>query len=321
MAATARLAAPKTVYAFPGQGIQSKGMGMEVRARSKAARKVWDKADKFTRDTLGFSVLHVVRDNPTSLIASGVHYEHPEGVLYLTQFTQVAMATTAAAQVAEMRSRARSSKGRSPAVTPSVSTPRWPACPVSSSSKVCWRRCSTAAPRCTTSCRATSEAAPTTGWPRSGRRRSTSPTTTSRTSSPRSPSAQVNSSQIVNFNLRGSQYAIAGTVRGLEALEEEVERRREISGGKRSFILVPGIDVPFHSSVLRVGVDDFRRSLERVLPRDRDPELVVGRYIPNLVPRPFTAGPRFHPGDPRSGAGRAARRDSRRLRHLAQRAA
>ena len=103
MSATARLAAPKTVYAFPGQGIQHKGMGMEVRARSKAARKVWDTADKFTRDTLGFSVLHVVRDNPTSIIASGVHYHHPEGVLYLTQFTQVAMATVAAAQVAEMR--------------------------------------------------------------------------------------------------------------------------------------------------------------------------------------------------------------------------
>ncbi|MBV8860725.1 MAG: DUF1729 domain-containing protein, partial [Mycobacterium sp.] len=103
MSATAQLAAPKTVYAFPGQGIQHKGMGMEVRARSKAARKVWDSADKFTRETLGFSVLHVVRDNPTSLIASGVHYQHPEGVLYLTQFTQVAMATVAAAQVAEMR--------------------------------------------------------------------------------------------------------------------------------------------------------------------------------------------------------------------------
>ncbi len=103
MSATARLASPKTVYAFPGQGIQHKGMGMEVRARSKAARKVWDSADRFTRDTLGFSILHVVRDNPTSLIASGVHYDHPEGVLYLTQFTQVAMATVAAAQVAEMR--------------------------------------------------------------------------------------------------------------------------------------------------------------------------------------------------------------------------
>ena len=71
-------------------------------------------------------------------------------------------------------------------------------------------------------------------------------------------------------------------------LEEEVERRREISGGKRSFILVPGIDVPFHSSVLRVGVADFRRSLERVMPRDKDPDLIIGKYIPNLVPRPFT---------------------------------
>ena len=92
----------------------------------------------------------------------------------------------------------------------------------------------------------------------------------------------------MNFNLRGSQYAIAGTVRGLEVLEEEVEKRREISGGKRSFILVPGIDVPFHSSVLRVGVADFRRSLERVMPRDQDPDLIIGKYIPNLVPRPFT---------------------------------
>ena len=75
MSATAQLAAPKTVYAFPGQGIQHKGMGMEVRARSKAARKVWDTPTS-SPATLGFSVLHVVRDNPTSLIASGVHY-HP----------------------------------------------------------------------------------------------------------------------------------------------------------------------------------------------------------------------------------------------------
>src|SRR5271156_3760439 len=99
--------------------------------------------------------------------------------------------------------------------------------------------------------------------------------------------------EIVNFNLRGSQYAIAGTVRGLEALEAEVERRRELSGGRRSFILVPGIDVPFHSSVLRVGVADFRRSLERVMPRDQDPDLIVGRYIPNLVPKPFTLDREF----------------------------
>ena len=51
---------------------------------------------------------------------------------------------------------------------------------------------------------------------------------------------------------------------------------------------MPGIDVPFHSRVLRVGVAEFRRSLDRVLPRDKDPDLIIGRYIPNLVPRPFT---------------------------------
>ncbi len=288
MSATARLAAPKTVYAFPGQGIQSKGMGMEVRARSKAARKIWDRADKFTRETLGFSVLHVVRDNPTSLIASGVHYEHPEGVLYLTQFTQVAMATTAAAQVAEMREQGAFVEG---AIACGHSVGEYTALACVSG---------------VIELEGLLEAVFHRGSkmhdivPRDERGRSNYRLAAIRPSQIDLADDDVKDFvdeiaertgeflQIVNYNLRGSQYAIAGTVRGLEALEEEVERRREISGGKRSFILVPGIDVPFHSSVLRVGVDDFRRSLERVLPRDRDPELVVGRYVPNLVPRPFS---------------------------------
>ena len=288
MSATARLAAPKTVYAFPGQGIQSKGMGMEVRARSKAARKVWDTADNFTRETLGFSVLHVVRDNPTSLIASGMHYEHPEGVLYLTQFTQVAMATVAAAQVAEMREQGAFVED---AIACGHSVGEYTALACVSGAyeleallDVVFHRGSKMHDIV----------------PRDERGRSNYRLAAIRPSQIDLDDADVTSFvaeisertgeflQIVNFNLRGSQYAIAGTVRGLDALEEEVERRREITGGKRSFILVPGIDVPFHSSVLRVGVADFRRSLERVMPRDKDPRLIVGRYIPNLVPRPFT---------------------------------
>ncbi|ORA52118.1 3-oxoacyl-ACP synthase [Mycolicibacterium chubuense] len=288
MAATAQLAAPKTVYAFPGQGIQSKGMGMDVRARSKAARKVWDIADKFTRETLGFSVLHVVRDNPTSLIASGVHYHHPEGVLYLTQFTQVAMATVAAAQVAEMREQGAfvedaiacgHSVGEYTALACVSGVYELPAL-----LEVVFHRGSKMHDIV----------------PRDAQGRSDYRLAAIRPSQIDLADADVKDFvaniaartgeflEIVNFNLRGSQYAIAGTVAGLEALEEEVERRREISGGKRSFILVPGIDVPFHSSVLRVGVADFRRALERVMPRDADPEMLVGRYIPNLVPRPFT---------------------------------
>jgi fatty acid synthase len=288
MSATARLAAPKTVYAFPGQGIQHKGMGMEVRARSKAARKVWDSADKFTRETLGFSVLHVVRDNPTSLIASGVHYHHPDGVLFLTQFTQVAMATVAAAQVAEMREQGAFVEGAI-ACGHSVGEYTALACvsgvyELEALLEVVFHRGSKMHDIV----------------PRDELGRSNYRLAAIRPSQIDLDDADVKDFvaeisertgeflEIVNFNLRGSQYAIAGTVAGLEALEEEIERRREITGGKRSFILVPGIDVPFHSSVLRVGVADFRRSLERVMPRDKDPELIIGRYIPNLVPRPFT---------------------------------
>ncbi|MGV0646283.1 fatty acid synthase subunit beta domain-containing protein [Mycolicibacterium sp. XJ2546] len=288
MSATAQLAAPKTVYAFPGQGIQSKGMGMEVRARSKAARKIWDSADKFTRDVLGFSVLHVVRDNPTSLIASGVHYHHPEGVLYLTQFTQVAMATVAAAQVAEMREQGAFVEGAI-ACGHSVGEYTALACVIG-----------------VYKLEGLLEAVFHRGSkmhdivPRDAQGRSDYRMAAIRPSQIDLDDADVGTFideisqrtgeflQIVNYNLRGSQYAIAGTVAGLEALEEEVEKRRQITGGKRSFILVPGIDVPFHSSVLRIGVNDFRRALERVMPDETDPELVVGRYIPNLVPRPFT---------------------------------
>lgn len=288
MSATAQLAAPKTVYAFPGQGIQHKGMGMEVRARSKAARKVWDSADRFTRETLGFSVLHVVRDNPTSLIASGVHYHHPDGVLFLTQFTQVAMATVAAAQVAEMREQGAFVEGAI-ACGHSVGEYTALACvsgvyELEALLEVVFHRGSKMHDIV----------------PRDHLGRSNYRLAAIRPSQIGLDDAEVKQFvadiaadtgeflEIVNFNLRGSQYAIAGTVRGLEALEEEVERRREITGGKRSFILVPGIDVPFHSSVLRVGVADFRRSLERVMPRDANPDLLIGKYIPNLVPRPFT---------------------------------
>ncbi|MEZ0338789.1 fatty acid synthase subunit beta domain-containing protein [Mycobacterium sp. pV006] len=288
MAASAQLAAPKTVYAFPGQGIQSKGMGMEVRARSKAARQIWDKADKFTRETLGFSVLHVVRDNPTSLIASGVHYHHPEGVLYLTQFTQVAMATTAAAQVAEMREQGAFVED---AIACGHSVGEYTALACVSGVyelegllEAVFHRGSKM-----------HDIVPRDAMGRSNYRMAAiRPSQIGLDDDDVKDFIEEVSSrtgeflEIVNYNLRGSQYAIAGTVRGLEELEAEVERRRELTGGKRSFILVPGIDVPFHSSVLRVGVDDFRRALDRVMPHGKGPELVIGRYIPNLVPRPFT---------------------------------
>ncbi|WP_024802805.1 type I polyketide synthase [Nocardia sp. BMG51109] len=288
MTATGRLAAPKTVYAFPGQGIQSKGMGLDARSRSKAAKEIWDRADKHTREALGFSILAVVRDNPTYLKARGVEYRHPQGVLHLTQFTQVAMATLGVAQVAELRESGAFVEG---AMLAGHSVGEYNALaavagvlPLEAVLEVVFQRGS-----------AMHELVPRDAQGRSDYRMAAI-----RPSQIGLPDAEVigfigeigaragEFLEVVNLNLRGSQYAIAGTVRGLEELETEIERRRAEFGGKRAFVLVPGIDVPFHSTVLREGVPEFRNRLADLLPANVDPEILAGRYVPNLVPRPFS---------------------------------
>ncbi|MEV0251147.1 fatty acid synthase subunit beta domain-containing protein [Nocardia sp. NPDC050712] len=287
MTATGRTAAPKTVYAFPGQGIQRKGMGLDARSRSKAAKEIWERADKHTRDALGFSILAVVRDNPTYLKARGVEHRHPDGVLHLTQFTQVAMAVLGVAQVAELREAGAYVEG---AMLAGHSVGEYNALaavagvlPLEAVLEVVFQRGS-----------AMHELVP-----RDAKGRSDYRMAAIRPSQIGLPDAEVigfvsgigeqvgEFLEVVNLNLRGSQYAIAGTVAGLEALETEIDRRRAEFGGKRAFILVPGIDVPFHSTVLRKGVPEFRHKLGQLLPADLDPAVLLGRYIPNLVPRPF----------------------------------
>ena len=288
MSATGVLAAPRTVYAFPGQGIQSKGMGLDARSRSKAARDVWDRADKHTRAALGFSILAVVRDNPTTLVAGGTTYNHPDGVLYLTQFTQVAMATLGVAQIAELKESGGFVDG---AITCGHSVGEYnalAACagvlPLEAVLEVVFQR---------------GEAMHHL-VPRDDKGRSDYRMAAIRPSQFGLADSDVTAFvddmsartgeflEVVNLNLLGSQYAIAGTVRGLESLEAEIDRRRAEFGGKRSFIVVPGIDVPFHSTVLRAGVPEFRTKLDELLPAHIDPEILVGHYIPNLVPRLFS---------------------------------
>ncbi|MGL4306445.1 MAG: fatty acid synthase subunit beta domain-containing protein, partial [Mycobacteriaceae bacterium] len=288
MVASGLLDPPKTVYAFPGQGIQHKGMGLDSRSKSKAAREIWDRADKHTRSALDFSILAVVRDNPTTLKAQGVQYHHPDGVLFLTQFTQVAMATLAVAQVAELREigafvedniTCGHSVGEYNALAAVVGV-----LPLEAVLEVVFQRGS-----------AMHALVPRDELGRSNYRLAAirpSQLEIDDDSVAEFISEVATKSEefleIVNYNLRGSQYAIAGTVRGLEHLEHEVTRRLAITGGKRAFILIPGIDVPFHSSVLRKGVPEFRNRLENLLPREIDPALLIGRYIPNLVPRLFS---------------------------------
>lgn len=291
--ASGRLAAPVTAYAFPGQGIQHAGMGMEGYRRSPAAKDVWDRADAHTRAALGFSILHVVRDNPTEVVAADATHRHPDGVLFLTQFTQVAMAVLAAAQMAELREAGVYVDG---AVVAGHSVGEYNALAAVSGVisleaviEVVFQRGSVMH----------------TLVPRDADGRSNYRLAAIRPSQIDLADDEVRGFidglaaesgeflEIANYNLRGSQYAIAGTVRGCQLLEEEVERRRAAVGGRAAFVLVPGIDVPFHSAPLRDGVDDFRARLEELLPASIDPAILEGRYIPNLVARSFELTPEF----------------------------
>ncbi|MDN5757025.1 MAG: DUF1729 domain-containing protein, partial [Tomitella sp.] len=288
MVAGGVLDAPRPVYAFPGQGIQHKGMGLSARAGSPAAKDVWERADKHTRESLGFSILAVVRDNPTTLTAKGERYTHPDGVLFLTQFTQVAMATLACAQVAELREAGAFVEG---SLFAGHSVGEYNALaavaqvlPLEAVLEVVFHRGSAMHHLV----------------PRDSQGRSDFRLGAIRPSQAGIADDDVTDYidemsertgeflQVVNYNLRGAQYAIAGTVAGLGVLEEDIDGRRKARGGKKAFILVPGIDVPFHSRVLRDGVPEFRRTLEKLVPHDIDTSILVGRYVPNLVPRAFT---------------------------------
>ncbi len=282
---SAVVAPPRTVYVFPGQGIQSQGMGMEAYARSAAARSVWDRADAITRERMGFSILEVVRDNPTSIDAVGTTYRHPAGVLHLTQFTQVAMATLA------QRDRLRAARGggvrprggRRGALGRRVQRPRGlqrrPHARGSHRAGLRpWARHARPGPaRRRRQLRVPPGRGPTASGgaqPRRGRGAS-------------SPALLTDTGalcEIVNHNLRGKQYAVAGTLESLGELERRIGPGQP---GRAPMLLVPGIDVPFHSSALLGGVQGFRKQLIAKLPDHIDTEALVGRYIPNLYPHVF----------------------------------
>jgi len=121
--------------------------------------------------------------------------------------------------------------------------------------------------------------------------------------------------EIVNLNVRNSQYVCAGDLRALDLLQHVCDAvkagRATVSGlaglvaelapgygGKpaasvalaRGSATVPlaGVDVPFHSSFLRPRMEAFRRVLLANLEAGRiRPERLVSKYIPNVMGRPF----------------------------------
>lgn len=290
---TATTAAPSAAYVYPGQGIQSQGMGLNERASSKAVADVWERADVHTRKVLGFSILALVRDNPTELTAKGVTYRHPEGVLNLTQFTQVALATLAFAQTARLREAgavvdgayfAGHSLGEYNALSAYAGT-----IDLETVLELVFHRGATMHNLV----------------PRDEHGRSNYQMGALRPNQFGVGHDEVKAYvegvaeqsgeflEIVNYNLSGQQYAIAGTIKGLAALAADAGERARKAGGKGPFMLVPGIDVPFHSAVLHDGVPEFRERLTELLPKEIDYRGLEHKYIPNLVAMPFELSQAF----------------------------
>ena len=276
-----------TAYVYPGQGIQAPGMGLDEMNSSKAAREVWERADAHTRAELGFSVINLVRDNPTEMTARGVTYRHPDGLLNLTQFTQVALATVAMATTARLSEAgalvedaafAGHSLGEYTALSAYGRV-----MPVETTISIVFQRGSTMHTL------VERDADGASNYRMGALRPNQAGIGADRVEEYVASVAQASGEflQIVNFNLAGVQYAVAGTIRGLEALAADARARAAERGGKNPFMYVPGIDVPFHSEVLRPGVPEFRERLLALIPHDLDYERLVGRYVPNLVARPF----------------------------------
>ncbi|NEG90181.1 DUF1729 domain-containing protein [Bifidobacterium aerophilum] len=285
---TAVTRAPISAFVYPGQGIQKQGMALDERAKSAAARDVWERADRLTRSKLGFSILALVRDNPKELTANGVAYRHPDGLLNLTQFTQVALATVAFAQTARLREAgadlwpsyfAGHSLGEYNALSSFAGV-----IPLETVLELVFHRGSTMHHLIDRDAQGRSNYRM--GALRPNQFGVGDDGVREYVESVAKASGEF--LEIVNYNLAGQQYAIAGTIAGLKALQADASRRAKEYGGKPPFMLVPGIDVPFHSTLLRKGVPEFRDKLDALLPQHIDYRgRLVGRYIPNLVAVPF----------------------------------
>ncbi|PAU67719.1 fatty-acid synthase [Bifidobacterium criceti] len=286
--ATAITRAPISAFVYPGQGIQQQGMVLDERAQSPAARDVWERADKLTRERLGFSILAVVRDNPKELTANGVTYRHPEGLLNLTQFTQVALATVAFAQTARMHEAGADIR---PSYFAGHSLGEYNALssfahviPLETVLELVFHRGSTMHHLIDRDAQGRSN------YRMGALRPNQFGVDDAHVRDYVASVAQASGEflEIVNYNLAGQQYAVAGTIAGLKALKADAARRVAEYGGKPAFMLVPGIDVPFHSTLLRKGVPEFRDKLDALLPAEIDYRgSLEGLYIPNLVAAPF----------------------------------
>ncbi|OGE55204.1 hypothetical protein PENARI_c004G09587 [Penicillium arizonense] len=359
LSAQASIEQPKTAYVFTGQGSQEPGMGMALYESSLSAQEIWKTADEFFENTYGFSITHIVRNNPKELTvhfggsrgrairenyisltfdavdddgkttcqpvfpnitrSSRFHrFRSVDGLLHETQFTQPALALMEIARFEDMRRRgvveeasqfAGHSLGEYVALTAMGR--------IFSVQKVAGL----------VFYRGLSMQNAVQQDPQGATQYSmcaVNPTRVSKTFSQDDLKwcvAEIARQtggllEIVNYNVLHLQYVCAGDLRGLATLTELMNALASRSLGMQSkpdiqrfiqeslagldirtgpVVLQRGratiplkVNVPFHSSLLRPGVQSFRQFLSRNLAESSiQPDRLVGKYIPNLTARPF----------------------------------
>ncbi|EGN98830.1 hypothetical protein SERLA73DRAFT_168429 [Serpula lacrymans var. lacrymans S7.3] len=354
---SAEVAQPATVYVFTGQGSQEPGMGMDLYNSSPAARAVWDGADAHLLAVYGFSIIEIgqaIRQRymdmtydtmdkdgnvKTLPLFSDIDvrtpkytFSHPNGLLFATQFAQIALVVTEKAAFEDMRDKgfvqkdcafAGHSLGEYSALASIADVLH-----ISALVDVVFYRGITMQRAVERDAENRSNYAMC----------AVNPSRISKTFSDAALREVVDTIasrtgsllEIVNYNVEGQQYVCAGELVALQTMTNvlnylkiqkidiakltesfSVEKVKEMLGDivmesfgrakeqqvaegyiklDRGFATIPlaGIDVPFHSRYLWAGVMPFRAYLSKKINASLlNPDMLIGKYIPNLVARPF----------------------------------
>ncbi|AOA61009.1 Fatty acid synthase subunit beta [Komagataella phaffii CBS 7435] len=89
----AEIEQPVSTFVFTGQGSQEQGMGMDLYNSSEVAKSVWDRADVHFINNYGFSILDIVKNNPTELT---VHFGGAKGRSIRNNYISMMFETVAA---------------------------------------------------------------------------------------------------------------------------------------------------------------------------------------------------------------------------------
>lgn len=277
-------------FLFTGQGTQCVNVGLDAVQRSNAAAEIWTIADAHTMHQFGFSIREIVEQNPPCITlpqnrvdAHATTWSHPQGVIHLTQFTQVALLVAGIGYWAALRERqeftqnfyfAGHSLGEWIALVASGMMPLSIAIELVFIRGLLMQRCT---PR---DAHGVSQYRMVTVNPkRCGINVATFEAMIAATT--RASTTSDAAVYLANYNVTDEQYTCVGTRAALQTLAETLSEAAATPA--RGLQLLEGIDIPFHSPFLARAAVEFRAHCATLMPATFARTCVAARWIPNLT--------------------------------------